>query len=148
MKRFPSPSSISTRANKRRRSRSNSSCSAGSADEARSRIESTGRPLKVYIVQAKLDEQTIAELYGLIESTQVSKEHHLELEICNQVEDADIILTVIQMRKRLERHVDWRIAVCNSAIISSFLPTNFSAPIAATKTNSHSRLATFICQRR
>jgi hypothetical protein len=67
------------------------------------------RSLKVYIVQAKLDEKTIRELHDLIEH---SSPHNLGLDLCNNAADADIILTNIGMKKRLERHVDWKIAVC------------------------------------
>lgn len=70
----------------------------------------SNRSLKVYIVQAKLDEKTIHELHDLIEHS--SPSHNLGLELCNNAADADIILTNIRMKKRLERHVDWKIAVC------------------------------------
>jgi len=72
--------------------------------------ESMNRSLKVYIVQAKLDEKAIHELHDLIEHS--SPPHNLGLELCNNPADADIILTNIRMKKRLERHVDWKIAVC------------------------------------
>ena len=85
-----------------KRLRSSSTCDGNS--------ESMSRSLRVYIVQAKLDENTIHELHDLIEHS--SPPHNLGLELCNNPADADIILTNIRMKKRLERHVDWKIAVC------------------------------------
>ncbi|KAF4621400.1 hypothetical protein D9613_000864 [Agrocybe pediades] len=121
MKRYPTPSSQSSTSRHKRRRRSSSSSSAGSADEADNKSDAMDGPLKVYIVQAKLSEQTISELYELIDSTRESggaeQEPHLDLEICTRVEDADIILTGIQMRKRLERHVNWKIA-CQKSIVT------------------------------
>ena len=59
--------------------------------------------VKVYIVQAKLDVPTLIELNALAET-------HAE-RVCSNAEDADVIVTVVGMRKRLERHVPWDIAV-------------------------------------
>lgn len=59
--------------------------------------------VKVYIVQAKLDVPTIAELFSLAE-------RHTN-GVCKNAADADVILTVVTMRRRLERHVPWDIAV-------------------------------------
>ncbi|KAG6828532.1 hypothetical protein H0H92_007660 [Tricholoma furcatifolium] len=66
--------------------------------------------VKIYLLQAKLDASAIAELYSLIESqNQVSGGFHLQL--CSEASSADIILSNVHMRKRLERHLDWNIAV-------------------------------------
>ena len=59
--------------------------------------------VKVYIVQAKMDGRTIAELFVLAE-------RHCE-RLCGDVEDADVIITSVTMRRRLERHVPWDVAV-------------------------------------
>lgn len=64
---------------------------------------------KVYIVNAKINEDTALELYSLLETRS-----HWGLEQCANVADADIIITKIRMRKRLERHVSWMVAVSNS----------------------------------
>ena len=74
------------------------------------------RTLKVYIVQAKIEDESLLELYDLIESTQTApdpkdREHNLQLELVSYFADADIIITSIRMKKRLERHVEWDIAV-------------------------------------
>lgn len=64
-------------------------------------------PVKVRILQEKLDAGTINELHGLIENSNVEP----ALEFCSRIEDSDVIVTAIRMRKRLERHIPWQIAV-------------------------------------
>ncbi|KAF8161313.1 hypothetical protein B0H34DRAFT_840472 [Crassisporium funariophilum] len=110
-----SSSTSGSRSHKRRRS--NSSCASDS---------SNNRPLQVYIVQEKLDEGTARELVGLLES--YAQGHHslassqaLHLEQCSNVQDSDIIITSIRMRKRLERHVDWSIAKQKAIVTPDWL---------------------------
>ena len=59
---------------------------------------------KIYIVQAKIDERIVAELFELAEQHTKG--------VCKSAADADVIVTAIGMRRRLERHVPWDIAVC------------------------------------
>lgn len=59
--------------------------------------------VKVYIVQAKIDGETLAELFQLVE-------RHCE-RLLEDAEDADVIITAVTMRKRFERHVSWELAV-------------------------------------
>lgn len=85
-----------------------------------SQHQSYGR-IKVYIVQEKLDTDAISELYTLIDSQQAMVDSNnagdttsparLKLELCTDVNQADVIITAVRMRKRLERHLDWRTAV-------------------------------------
>lgn len=65
---------------------------------------------KVYIVQAKMDTPTIAELFVLAEKNCEK--------LCKEVEEADVVITAIGMRKRFERHVPWNIAVSALTIIA------------------------------
>lgn len=65
--------------------------------------------LAVYVVQAKIDAETTNELYRLVEGFSPTKGPQLEL--CSAVEDADIVITNVRMRRRFERHVPWNIAV-------------------------------------
>lgn len=73
--------------------------------------------MKVYIVQAKLDDKTVRELFSLVDSIRNADKGRspstqpLNLEICKNAEDADVIITGIRMKKRFERHVGWDIAV-------------------------------------
>lgn len=66
--------------------------------------------IRVHILQAKLDAPAIAELYALIDSQQRFPVDGLQLELCGNASDADVIISNVRMRKRLERHLDWNIA--------------------------------------
>lgn len=83
--------------------------------------DSSRVPLKVYIIEAKLDAQTLSELVSIVESR---AEHDREpadntsgtaerllLELAPDVQQADVVVTAIQMRRRLERHLDSKLAV-------------------------------------
>ncbi len=59
--------------------------------------------IKVFIVQAKLDVGTLASLVGLADRETGG--------VCKNAQDADVIITAVSMRRRLERHVPWDIAV-------------------------------------
>ncbi|KAJ3514756.1 hypothetical protein NLJ89_g2187 [Agrocybe chaxingu] len=101
-----SPSSSSERSRKRLRSSSH----AGSVDD-----DDRNSPLKVYIVQAKIDQNELLELFSLVESQGNEREpskfqQRFQLELCSDFKDAGIVITKVRMKKRLERHVDWNIA--------------------------------------
>ncbi|KAF9464977.1 hypothetical protein BDZ94DRAFT_1215253 [Collybia nuda] len=66
--------------------------------------------IKVHIIQAKLDVQAVDELYSLIDSTGSLCYNGPKLEHCGDASHADVIISNISMRKRLERHVDWKLA--------------------------------------
>ncbi|TFK44904.1 hypothetical protein BDQ12DRAFT_641934 [Crucibulum laeve] len=115
----------SKRSNSALRSSSDSSSSRdslGGRSSKRQRSNSTiswdGRPnapLKIYIVQSKLEPETITELYDLVERHQrpsgdEDNGQHLDVQLCSEVQDADIVITGIHMKRRLERHIDWRLA--------------------------------------
>ncbi|KAI0644908.1 Nucleotidyltransferase [Trametes meyenii] len=69
--------------------------------------------VKVYIVQAKLDPSTLAELFTL-------GERHTK-GVCKNAADADVIITAIGMRRRLERHVPWSIAKSKAVVNPQWL---------------------------
>lgn len=92
----PAPVPESESSKRRRQSHSSSSI-----------LKKTLPNVKVYIVHAKLDAATLVELNALAEK-------HVE-HVCRNAEDADVILTAVGMRKRLERHVPWSIAVSISS---------------------------------
>jgi DNA polymerase mu len=97
---------------KRRRLRSNTPTGSQSEDDSSAEEP---KPLKVYIVQAKLDADTATELYNIIEGFAFkgggSDERTLQLQLCSEVEDADVVVTAVRMRRRFERHVEWKTAV-------------------------------------
>ena len=72
-----------------------------------SRTTTTSKVLpgvNIYVIQAKLSPSQIAELFTLAEN-------HCR-KLCRDVDEADVVLTAISMRKRLERHMTWETAVC------------------------------------
>ena len=61
--------------------------------------------IQVYVVQAKIDGHVLSELFRLAE-------RHCK-RLLGDVEDADVVITAVTMRKRLERHIPWEVAVRN-----------------------------------
>ncbi|KAJ7594925.1 hypothetical protein C8J56DRAFT_1044643 [Mycena floridula] len=77
--------------------------------------------LKIYLIPAKLDNNTISELTSLIESTPSSSTSEFYLESCLEVQDADIVITAVRMRKRLERHLNWELAKHKAVVTPDWL---------------------------
>jgi hypothetical protein len=91
----------------------------------------TIRVIKIYIVQTKLDPEIISDLFHIADGDQVFADsldagHHdgVRFRLCRDVGEADIIVTAVHMRRRLERHVDWDIVVR-----SSFLGYNITVDV-------------------
>ncbi|VDC00335.1 unnamed protein product [Peniophora sp. CBMAI 1063] len=68
---------------------------------------------KVYIITAKLESSTISELHELVERSGAAH--------ARSPEDADVIVTAIGMRKRFERHVDWKVAKSKAVVRPAWL---------------------------
>jgi DNA polymerase IV len=62
---------------------------------------------RVFILQPKLSQTDIPEIFDLAESA--------DAVIVSSPDEADIIITKIGMRKRLERHIEWNLAVSVNA---------------------------------
>jgi len=58
---------------------------------------------RVFILQPKLSQTEISEIFDLAESADAN--------IVSSPDEADIVITKIGMRKRLERHIEWNLAV-------------------------------------
>lgn len=58
---------------------------------------------RVFILQPKLSQTDISEIFDLAESA--------DAVIVSSPDEADVIITKIGMRKRLERHIEWNLAV-------------------------------------
>ena len=109
-----------------------------STKRRRTKSPPSSRPIKLHIVEAKLDAKTLSELVSLAEShshrqgkrnvtmpRNASHNHHpLEIQLCWDAHEADTIVTAVQMRKRLERHLDWSLAVSIVICICSTLLRN------------------------
>lgn len=80
----------------------------------------TTDPLKVYIIQAKLDQDTIIELHNLLERDKYYN-GSAKFTLCNDINESDVVVTAIKMRKRLERHIDWEIAKQKAIVTPQWL---------------------------
>ncbi|TFY83154.1 hypothetical protein EWM64_g845 [Hericium alpestre] len=69
--------------------------------------------VKIFVLQTKLEAPTIAELLFLIERSGA--------ELCKDVKEASVIITAVRMRKRLERHIDWKIAKSKAVVTPDWL---------------------------
>jgi DNA polymerase IV len=58
---------------------------------------------RVFILHAKLTHKDISELHGLAENA--------DADVVSSADEADVVITAVGMRKRLERHLDWNLAV-------------------------------------
>ncbi|CAK5281847.1 unnamed protein product [Mycena citricolor] len=67
--------------------------------------------IKVYIIRAKLSTEEILDLMSLVDQY---NEHRYqaqpELVLCPHPEEADVVITNVHMRQRLERHLEWVLA--------------------------------------
>jgi hypothetical protein len=90
------------------------SCSS-SQDQAPSNSRIT--PVTVYIVQSKLDPELLSDLFRIAERDQIftgtsdSNHEGVKFDLCHDVGEAEVVVTAVHMRRRLERHVDWEIVV-------------------------------------
>lgn len=113
----------------RKRSRSSSISSSDSQPRKRQRSSSDGsepdKRLKVYIVQAKLSADEVASLYALVDHHSVNES--LDFELTPSPRDADVIVTAVHMRKRLERHIDWALAKEKPIVTPDWLFNSVSA---------------------
>ncbi|KAM5545049.1 hypothetical protein V8D89_001160 [Ganoderma adspersum] len=73
---------------------------------------------KVFIVQAKLDVGTLSSLVGLADRETGG--------VCKNAKDADVIVTAVSMRRRLERHVPWDIAKTKAVVTPEWLRDSVS----------------------
>ncbi|CCM02941.1 uncharacterized protein FIBRA_05056 [Fibroporia radiculosa] len=79
--------------------------------------------IKLYIVAAKLDPPVLSDLIVLAE-------HHAG-SLCKHAVDADVIITAIGMRRRLERHIPWDLARTKAVVTPNWLRDSieYGAPL-------------------
>ncbi|EGO26473.1 hypothetical protein SERLADRAFT_447668 [Serpula lacrymans var. lacrymans S7.9] len=97
---------------------------------------SNTRPLKVYIVPAKIDSKTFSSLCRLTERRDAILEKvspkkdgngtevdvcDFDLELSGDVHEADVVVTAVHMKQRLERHVDWELAKSKAIVTPQWL---------------------------
>ncbi|KAH7921441.1 Nucleotidyltransferase [Leucogyrophana mollusca] len=100
--------------------------------------ESSPEPptLRVHILSAKIDPHALSELFNLVEGQKGvlkradtsepaqnagATELDLRLELARDVHEADIIVTAVHMRQRLERHMKWEIAKTKAIVSPKWL---------------------------
>jgi hypothetical protein len=88
------------------------SSTSSSTSNKRQKSSHTLGNISLHIVPAKLNEDVYSDLVAL------AKRHVLKL---YSIAEADVIITKIQMRRRLEWHVDWETAVREHSGIESLL---------------------------
>lgn len=66
---------------------------------------------RIFILQAKLSQTDISEIFDLADSA--------DADVVSSPDEADVVITAIGMRKRLERHIDWNLAV--SVVLALYL---------------------------
>ena len=69
---------------------------------------------RIFILQAKLSQTDISEIFDLADSA--------DADVVSSPDEADVVITAIGMRKRLERHIDWNLAVSVRALPRCFGP--------------------------
>lgn len=109
-------------------------CSLPSSPSGKKRKETPLKSLdnlKIHIVPAKLDSKRIEDLILAAEQAGAI--------LCGRPDDAEILVTEIGMRKRLERHVDWQVAVSSSCSTCRVLIGSLS--FTESKGHRHSRMA-------
>ena len=110
--------------------------SSGSSEPPTKRQRTTSPPssypIKLHILEAKLDATKLADLVSLADShshrkrkrsvtenEKAAERDPFELQLCWNAREADVIVTAVQMRKRFERHLDWSSAVSEVICICS-----------------------------
>ncbi|KAH7911389.1 hypothetical protein BJ138DRAFT_1085723 [Hygrophoropsis aurantiaca] len=92
-------------------------------------------PLNIYILSTKLEPRSFSELVNLVEGKKDSVKPEgqnevppnkldgiqLKLELAKNADEADIIVTAVRMRQRLERHVKWDLAKTKAIVTPEWL---------------------------
>ena len=66
---------------------------------------------RIFILQPKLSQTDLSEIFDLADRA--------DADVVSSPDEADIVITAIGMRKRLERHIDWNLAV--SIVLALYL---------------------------
>ncbi|KAN0126238.1 Nucleotidyltransferase [Lactarius tabidus] len=68
---------------------------------------------RVFILHAKLEHKDISELHDLAEKA--------DADVVGSPDEANVVITAIGMRKRLERHLDWNLAKTKAIVTPEWL---------------------------
>lgn len=92
---------------------SHPSNSASPADTPESSVDR--HPLRIHVISVKLEPGVLEHLVNLVEKHAAQRGGKVGaqcLELTADSDHADVIVTAIHTRPRLERHIRWEIAVC------------------------------------
>ncbi|KAF8839108.1 Nucleotidyltransferase [Paxillus ammoniavirescens] len=81
-------------------------------------------PKRVHILPAKLQSGVLEGLINLVEKSVTQSSGSVggpELQLTADVEQADVIVTAVHMRPRLERHIDWELAKTKAIVTPEWL---------------------------
>lgn len=103
---------------------SDESTPAFSASPPDTRKSSVDRhPLRVHVISAKLDPSALDDLINLVEkhiSQRGGKVGAQILELTPDPDRADVVVTAIHTRPRLERHIRWEVIVCGLSSLVAY----------------------------
>ncbi|KIJ15525.1 hypothetical protein PAXINDRAFT_77120 [Paxillus involutus ATCC 200175] len=84
-------------------------------------------PLRVHILPVKLQSGVLEGLINLVEKSSSGGVGGQELQLTADVEQADVIVTTVHMRPRLERHIDWELAKTKAIVTPDWLRHSISS---------------------
>jgi hypothetical protein len=122
-----------------RRARVDSSSSNEGRREAEARGSGIFNGLKICIINAKIKPETIGELSDLAEDKGAR--------LVANADHADIVITEIGAKQRLERHMTWEAAVSRTCFRIDIF-ANLRSPFVAKKCGVDTRLAYGLCRRK
>lgn len=80
-------------------------------DEEEDYTEDEHNLVRVLILDAKMDPSVVQELHELVENFDSVADPAVHLQLTSAAENADVVITNVHMRQRLERHIPWKLAV-------------------------------------
>ncbi len=95
---------------------------------------------RVHILQAKLTHKDVSELHDLAEKANA--------DVVSSPDEAHVVITAIGMRKRLERHLDWNLAVSGHLPLPSSAHPDLAMTATEKKGAGNARLAAPLCRAR
>lgn len=82
-------------------------------------------PLRVYIISAKFPPGDLENLVSLVEKHATQRDNEVRAQnfkLTADVDQADVIVTAVHTRPRLERHVSWNVTVRELSHLSDKMP--------------------------
>ncbi|KAI9568766.1 hypothetical protein HD554DRAFT_2021404 [Boletus coccyginus] len=113
--------SVSSNQGPSKRARTDSA-SSSPVDTRESSVDQS--PIQVYIISAKLLPVALEDLVNLVENNATSQRDRAgacNLELTLDLDHADVVVTAVHTRPRLERHVRWEVAKTKAVVTPDWL---------------------------